>query len=243
MEIVLLCLIVWGAFGVGASVVASNRGANGCLYFGLGVLLGPLGFAIAFLEGSECPGCSKKVSNNAVVCPYCHRDFTQRQYAMPADEKRRCPVCAELIQAAAIKCRYCGEAVPPVPPPVIQSVAVPVPPPAVDRNSESGGLSKGKKILGGSLLATTAVCVTIMSNLDHCGQTDQANPDAVKEIAFITAQSELKRVHPQWSAAIDAVTFDHSVVEVNGSEYVVHIPIAGQPNTTCQGTANVMTCE
>ena len=34
-------ILLWVVCGIGAAVVASNRGASGCLWFGLGVLLHP----------------------------------------------------------------------------------------------------------------------------------------------------------------------------------------------------------
>jgi hypothetical protein len=99
-------VIIWCLFGIGAAVVAGNRGESGCLWFGLGVLLGPIGFALAFTLGSKCPKCASKISSSAKVCPHC--GYTEEQPAAPHGT-RPCPVCAEKIQEAAKKCRFCGE--------------------------------------------------------------------------------------------------------------------------------------
>jgi len=48
MDIVLTALIIWCICAIGTAVVASSRGANGGVWFALGFLLGPLGFALAF---------------------------------------------------------------------------------------------------------------------------------------------------------------------------------------------------
>lgn len=69
----LLLLLFWFFCGVAAGFVASQRGANGCLWMAIGMLLGPLGLFMAFASspGSICPHCRKAVDSQATKCPYC----------------------------------------------------------------------------------------------------------------------------------------------------------------------------
>ena len=62
-----IAILIWIVCGIGAAFVAQRRGANGCLWFGLGVLLGPFGLAFAFTSGSDryCPACKKGIHLDA----------------------------------------------------------------------------------------------------------------------------------------------------------------------------------
>lgn len=46
-------LLLWCAFGIGASYVASQRGKDGVKWFFIGCLLGPIGMAMAFAAKSD----------------------------------------------------------------------------------------------------------------------------------------------------------------------------------------------
>src|SRR5437867_3683926 len=93
MEIV---LVVWILCGVGAAVVASNRGASGCLWFGLGVLLGPIGFALAFTNSlPPCPFCRKGVPGDATKCPHCQSELSDSA-ALASGPFTRCGYCKSL---------------------------------------------------------------------------------------------------------------------------------------------------
>jgi hypothetical protein len=69
---VLGLLVIWVLCGVGAAVVASDRGKNGCLWLGLGLILGPIGWGLALMQGERCPQCDRKISSWVKVCPHCH---------------------------------------------------------------------------------------------------------------------------------------------------------------------------
>jgi hypothetical protein len=125
--------VIWIFCGIGAALVAQSRGASGCLWFGLGVLLGPFGLAFAFASGTDrkCPHCRERVHPEATRCPKCQADLAsspsgvsehdpkafvpvdpstqdsgRRSTANPATKK--CPDCAEDVRAEARKCRFCG---------------------------------------------------------------------------------------------------------------------------------------
>ena len=79
MEFLLLVLLIWTFCGIGSAVVASNRGANGCLWFALGFVFGPFGLAFSFASGSsrECIACRKRVHPQATRCPYCQSELPE----------------------------------------------------------------------------------------------------------------------------------------------------------------------
>lgn len=118
-------LVAWFLCGIGAAVVASNRGAGGCLWFGLGVLLGPIGFALAFTTGTRCEKCGSNISSKAEICSNCGHEMIAPIVRSVRAATRACPFCAETILAAAKKCKHCGEFLSPLEPTAIQKLPVP----------------------------------------------------------------------------------------------------------------------
>lgn len=98
MDYLILALIVWVFCGIGATYVASDRGANGSLWFVLGFLLGPLGLAASFMAGdnAECPSCRKRVHPKAEKCSDCQTQLTIE-----------CPSCSNRINPKAKRCPQC----------------------------------------------------------------------------------------------------------------------------------------
>jgi len=68
-----VALLIWIICGIAAGIVGTQRGANGCLWFGLGFLLGPIGLAVSFTASPDrqCQFCFKPVHPKATKCPYC----------------------------------------------------------------------------------------------------------------------------------------------------------------------------
>ncbi len=109
-----IALLLWVVCGIAATFIAQSRGANGCLWFGLGVLLGPLGLALSFAAGSttECPHCRSTIRGDASRCPKCQAELGAQPAEAPAQPTasatKKCPDCAEDIRVEARKCRFCG---------------------------------------------------------------------------------------------------------------------------------------
>jgi hypothetical protein len=94
MDIVLVLLFIWLAFGAAGGMIMSNKGRSGCGGFALGFLLGPIGLIIALVMGTD------------------HREMEKR--SLQAGDMRKCPTCAELVRVEAHKCRFCGSDLPSV---------------------------------------------------------------------------------------------------------------------------------
>src|ERR1017187_2365484 len=129
-----LVIVDWNFYGNRADLIEPNRGANGCLWFGLGVLLGPFGLAFAFASGTDrrCPHCRERVHPEATRCPKCQADLASSssgvrendpktlapmnastlgsgQLTTPSNPAtKKCPDCAEDVRAEARKCRFCS---------------------------------------------------------------------------------------------------------------------------------------
>jgi hypothetical protein len=106
MEIILV--LVWIVCGIAAGVIASGRNADGCLWFGLGILLGPIALALAFMAGPgrECPKCRSNIPKDATRCPKCQADLAGS--AEPPQPQYRCPKCHHPVQLDMPKCPGCG---------------------------------------------------------------------------------------------------------------------------------------
>lgn len=112
-------LTIWILFGVCAAVVANNRGASGCLWFGLGIVLGPIGLALAFTTGVKCPQCASRISADARVCPRCAYSFVEQTTAQPRDSSQKATVtlpsdstpllAIPLADPRTMKCPYCAQ--------------------------------------------------------------------------------------------------------------------------------------
>lgn len=73
-------LVVWAVFGVLTAGIANSRGDSAGLWFIVGVLLGPIGLALAwFRTGAVCPSCRRRVHRQASICPHCQSPIEQTE--------------------------------------------------------------------------------------------------------------------------------------------------------------------
>jgi len=86
---------LWAMCGIGAAIVAVNKGRSGIGWFFLGFILGPIGFILSLV-----------VAKDSVVI---------EENAINSGDARKCPFCAELIKTEATFCRFCQKDIPPIP--------------------------------------------------------------------------------------------------------------------------------
>jgi hypothetical protein len=116
-----IAILIWIVCGIATAFVASNRGADGCLWFGVGVLFGPFGLAFAFAAGAptmECPRCRKRIATHATKCPYCQSDVGRAAASKTGTSGAKrgfvtCPRCWAEYQSG--KCIHCGQELAPPP--------------------------------------------------------------------------------------------------------------------------------
>lgn len=102
-----LIILFWLLCGIAAAFIASKRGANGCLWFGLGILFGPFGLAMSFAAGSKykCRYCLSPVDGRATKCPRCQSAIEPGE---PGITGWRCPKCHTPVAKDAPECPGCG---------------------------------------------------------------------------------------------------------------------------------------
>lgn len=89
-------LLIWLMCGVGASLVAVNKGRSAVGWFATGFLLGPVGFIVSLIVSADASGVEAR--------------------ALRSGDLQKCPHCAELVKADATLCRYCGQHLPDIEP-------------------------------------------------------------------------------------------------------------------------------
>lgn len=110
--------VIWILFGVGAAIIASNKGANGGVWFVLGLLFGPFALLFALFQGKECPHCKSKIHQDAKVCPKCQREVGAEagnqassgqapSGPIKAWGRRPCPYCGKVIGNDYSRCIHC----------------------------------------------------------------------------------------------------------------------------------------
>jgi hypothetical protein len=103
-----LLVIIWLICGIGAAVIASNRGANGCVWFAFGVLLGPIGVACAFLNKLPlCPFCKTGIPKGAVKCRHCQSAIPPVIPSSRAPAAARSKHASEILIAVVVAIMLC----------------------------------------------------------------------------------------------------------------------------------------
>jgi len=116
-------VVIWILCGLTSAYIARGRGAGGCGWFALGVILGPIGFLLALLvTGRECPSCHSKIHDKATRCPKCGTEIPPQAVAggraeppnsagleshLPATDARNAE--QDTTSCVQATCTHCGE--------------------------------------------------------------------------------------------------------------------------------------
>jgi hypothetical protein len=80
-------VVVWLCCGIGAAIIASNRGERNLTAFLVGLLLGPIGVLLALTGGKRCPHCMSKIHAAANICPKCLREIPPELATSPESKE------------------------------------------------------------------------------------------------------------------------------------------------------------
>jgi RNA polymerase subunit RPABC4/transcription elongation factor Spt4 len=124
-------IAIWLICGVLAAIVSSSKGRNGCGWFVLGFLFGPLGLLAAVGMSkpappatavpaqkivttaavepewtAACSACRSRVHPDATICPHCRSPLVTTSGAV---RRNLCASCGMLIARGDTVCPHCGE--------------------------------------------------------------------------------------------------------------------------------------
>ena len=76
-------LVIWLAFSILTTMVATQRGLSGCLWCFAGLMFGPFALLAAFVvspgEDRMCPFCKGTVGKGATKCRNCGSDLPKKR--------------------------------------------------------------------------------------------------------------------------------------------------------------------
>jgi len=117
-------VLIWFCCGIIASMIAKNKGNDGCGGFILGLILGPIGIIIALAMGTneegqqrisgntkKCPFCGESIKLEAIICKHCRSTVKSEDEDEKPNNKpmpKKCPSCSFLNKPAAKDCFNCG---------------------------------------------------------------------------------------------------------------------------------------